>query len=56
MSWSIPIGSVRGTIVRLHVTFLLFLVWIGASAYQQGGSAAAVESVAVLQGSTGRTQ
>ena len=28
MLWSINIGTVAGTVVRLHVTFLLFLGWI----------------------------
>src|SRR5689334_11224411 len=45
MSWSIPIGTVRGTVVRLHVTFLLFLLWIGSAHYSRGGTAAAVEGV-----------
>src|SRR3954451_20149228 len=45
MSWSFPIGSVKGTVIRLHVSFLLFLIWIGVSAYAQGGSDAALGSV-----------
>ena len=32
MPWSITIGRIAGTAVRIHVTFILFLVWIGASA------------------------
>jgi hypothetical protein len=28
MRWSINIGSIAGTAVRIHVTFLLFLGWI----------------------------
>jgi len=28
MGWSLKIGSVAGTAVRVHVTFLLFLAWI----------------------------
>jgi len=28
MGWSVTIGRIAGTAVRLHVTFLLFLVWI----------------------------
>jgi len=28
MGWSLKIGSVAGTAVRIHVTFLLFLAWI----------------------------
>ena len=28
MCWSINIGNIAGTAVRIHVTFLLFLGWI----------------------------
>src|SRR3954454_22944323 len=45
MSWSIPIGTVRGTVIRLHITFLLFLLWIGFAHYSRGGAAAAVQGV-----------
>ena len=45
MSWSFPIGTVKGTVIRLHITFLLFLVWIGVSHYAQGGQRAAFEGV-----------
>jgi stage IV sporulation protein FB len=31
--------------VRIHVTFLLFLVWIGVAHYQQGGAPAAAQGV-----------
>ncbi|MFP4126005.1 MAG: site-2 protease family protein [Alphaproteobacteria bacterium] len=48
MSWSVTIGSVRGTVVRLHVTFLLFLLWIGGVYYVQGGPAAALAGVAFI--------
>jgi Zn-dependent protease/CBS domain-containing protein len=45
MSWSFPIGTVKGTVIRLHVTFLLFLLWIGVTHYAQGGRQAALEGV-----------
>jgi len=45
MSWSFPIGTVKGTVIRIHLTFVLFLIWIGASHYAQGGQRAAVEGV-----------
>jgi stage IV sporulation protein FB len=45
MGWSIPIGSVKGTVIRVHVTFLLFLVWIAVTHYAQGGSDAALQGV-----------
>lgn len=48
MNWSFPIGTVKGTVIRIHLTFVLFLVWIGVSAYAQGGQRAAVEGVVFL--------
>ena len=45
MPWSLTLGSVAGTAIRIHVTFLLFLVWIWAAYYRQGGAAAAWEGV-----------
>ncbi|WP_376093105.1 site-2 protease family protein [Roseomonas sp. CCTCC AB2023176] len=45
MGWSFPIGVVKGTVIRLHLTFLLFLIWIGFTAYAQGGRGAALEGV-----------
>jgi hypothetical protein len=38
MLWSIPIGTIAGTVVRIHVTFLIFLVWIGAAQWRVGGA------------------
>jgi Zn-dependent protease/predicted transcriptional regulator len=45
MGWSITIGSIAGTAVRIHITFLLFLVWIFGASYASGGSSAAWTSV-----------
>jgi Zn-dependent protease/CBS domain-containing protein len=45
MLWSIPIATIAGTVVRVHVTFLLFLVWIGGSYWRLGGREAALEGV-----------
>src|ERR671912_2332300 len=45
MLWSIPIGVIAGTVVRVHMTFLLFLVWIGAAQWRVGGRDAALEGV-----------
>jgi Zn-dependent protease/CBS domain-containing protein len=45
MSWSINMGRYGGTEVRIHLTFLLLLVWIGFVYYTRGGTAAAVEGV-----------
>lgn len=48
MTWSLPLFKVKGTVVRLHFTFLLFLVWIGAAAFAHGGGRAAFQEVALL--------
>jgi Zn-dependent protease/CBS domain-containing protein len=41
MGWSLKIGSVAGTAVRIHVTFLLFLAWIfGVNLVASGQEAA----------------
>src|ERR1700758_1830922 len=41
MSWSINIGRIAGTAVRIHITFLLFLAWIWVASYVSGGAEAA---------------
>ncbi|KAA5611932.1 site-2 protease family protein [Rhodovastum atsumiense] len=46
MTWSFPIVTLKGTVIRLHVTFLLFLAWIAAAHYAQGGMSALVQGVA----------
>ena len=48
MSWSFPIGTVKGTVIRIHLTFLLLLLWIGGTAYAQGGPEAALASVVFI--------
>ena len=45
MGWSFTIGRFKGTAVRIHVTLLLFLAWIGLRAWQEGGAEAAGQSV-----------
>jgi stage IV sporulation protein FB len=42
MSWSLNIGRVAGTVVRIHLTFILFLAWIFAASYAASGAAAAL--------------
>ncbi|HEY6255840.1 MAG TPA: site-2 protease family protein [Xanthobacteraceae bacterium] len=37
MRWSLNIGTIAGTAVRIHITFLLFLGWIFAADYASGG-------------------
>lgn len=48
MSWSINIGSVAGTVVRIHLTFVLFLAWIFVASYTAGGAAAAWDGLAFM--------
>ncbi|MBS7544340.1 site-2 protease family protein [Ancylobacter oerskovii] len=48
MPWSLTVGHIYGTAVRIHVTFLLFLVWIWVAYYQRGGAGAAWEGVAFV--------
>ena len=43
MGWSVTIGSIAGTAVRIHITFLLFLVWIFGASYASGGSSAGLD-------------
>ena len=30
MLWSLRVATIAGTVVRVHVTFVIFLVWIAA--------------------------
>ena len=48
MRWSLSLGSIGGTAIRIHVTFLLFLVWFGAIYYRQGGATAAWQGTALI--------
>jgi stage IV sporulation protein FB len=48
MGWSFNIGSIAGTTIRLHVTFLLFLVWIFFANFASGGAQAAWTSLAFM--------
>jgi Zn-dependent protease/CBS domain-containing protein len=48
LSWTISIGRVSGTVVKVHWTFLLFLAWIAIAFYFQGGAAAAAGGVMFL--------
>ena len=48
MSWSLNIGRVAGTVVRVHLTFLLFLAWIFAASYASSGAAAAWDSLVFM--------
>jgi Zn-dependent protease len=45
MVWSLTVARVAGIAVRIHVTFLLLLLWIGLAHYWIGGPEAAVRGV-----------
>lgn len=48
MRWSFTIGTVAGTQIRIHVTFLLLVGWYAWSAAQAGGAAAGVSATIFL--------
>lgn len=48
MSWSINVGRIAGTAVRIHLTFLLFLGWIAIANWASGGPEAAWSSLAFM--------
>lgn len=41
MLWSVKIGTIAGTAVRIHITFILFLLYIWGASYVTGGADAA---------------
>lgn len=45
MGWSFTIGRFKGTAIRVHITLILFLVWIGFAAYLKNGPQAAFDSL-----------
>jgi len=48
MGWSLKIGSVYGTAVRIHITFILFLAWIFGVSYVSGGAQQAWDGLLFL--------
>ena len=48
MRWSITLGAIAGTAIRVHVTFLLFLLFIGIVVYRANGPAAAWDTLAFV--------
>src|SRR2546428_8865155 len=45
MGWSLPIFRIAGIQLRIHITFLLIIVWLAFGYYAQGGSAVAASRV-----------
>jgi len=45
MGWSLPIFRIAGIQLRIHVTFLLLIVWLAFGYYNEGGSAVAAARV-----------
>lgn len=48
MGWSISLGRIAGTEVRIHLTFFLLIAWFALAAGSRGGQAAAIDSVVFL--------
>jgi len=48
MSWSITIARIAGSEIRIHLTFLILLAWIGIAQYVAGGADAALDSIAFV--------
>src|SRR6058998_1670382 len=45
MGWSLPIFRIAGIQLRIHVTFLLLILWLAFGYYAEGGSAVAASRV-----------
>src|SRR4051812_31959155 len=48
MFWSINIGTIAGTAIRVHITFVLFLAWIAIANWASGGATAAWHALAFM--------
>jgi stage IV sporulation protein FB len=48
MGWSVNIGSIAGTAVRIHITFLMFLAWIFIASWSSGGPETAWNALAFM--------
>ncbi len=45
MKWSIRFARIAGIDLKIHITFLIFLAWIGLTYYRHGGREAATQGV-----------
>ena len=48
MRWTLRLGRVAGTEVRLHLTFFLLLAWFGLENYKQGGLNGSIHGVLLV--------
>lgn len=48
MTWSFPVGVIAGTVVKIHMTFFLFLLWIGGMQWSVEGAGAALATVTLV--------
>jgi Zn-dependent protease/CBS domain-containing protein len=48
MGWTITIGRVAGTEIKVHLTFFILVAFWGMAGYQQGGPAGAVAACVLL--------
>ena len=48
MRWSYTIGTIAGTAIKVHVTFLLIVGWWALIGYSEGGPGAALTSALAL--------
>src|SRR4051812_7145895 len=48
MRWSYTTGRIRGTEIKVHVTFFLLLAWYGYTTYRQSGPDAALAETLFL--------
>src|SRR5256885_15482778 len=48
MKWSWKLGTVAGIGLYVHATFFLLLAWVGVTYWLAGGSAAALDGIAVI--------
>jgi Zn-dependent protease/CBS domain-containing protein len=48
MRWSVTLGSIGGSVIRIHIIFLLLLVWIGAIYYREGGIQVAAQATILI--------
>ncbi len=46
--WSVSLGRLAGTEVRIHFTFLLLIAWFGVAATMQSGPAAGLDAVVFI--------